>query len=197
MNPSKSGSSPRSRCSSILVQLGEHVLHARELLRGHLRHALRHLVEHGVEELLLELIDQLVERPPGLVVHEVVLLELADAPGKIGRQLVELLPPLARQAFEELLPAPVSRLAGVFEAPINAVPLLLDYLVEPTGDVLEGPAELVAVERLPASLPQPLEHLPEAFDLPALAVAEALLEHPAHRGVEIAVVKEIVGHLVE
>ena len=34
-------------------------------------------------------------------------------------------------------------------------------------------------------------------DVAALAVAEALLHHPAQRGVEVAVVEEIVGHLLQ
>ena len=180
-----------------LVELGEHVLHACELLGRHLRHALLQLIEHGVEQLLAQLVHQLLELLAGRVVHPVVLLQLADAPGEIGRQLLELLAPLLRELFEELLAPLVARLAGVVEAAIDAFALLLDDLVEPLGDVLVHAAEVVAVELLPAPLAQLLEHLAHALDVATLAVLEALLQHPSQRGVQIAVVQEIVGHLLE
>ena len=180
-----------------VVELGEHVLHARELLGRHLRHALLQLVEHRVEQLLLQLLHQLLELLARRVVHPVVLLQLADAAGEIGRELLELLAPLLRELFEQLLAALVARLARVVEAAVDAFALLFDDLVEPLGDVLVHAAEVVAVELLAAPLAQLLEHLAHALDVAALAVLEALLHHAAQRGVQVAVVEEIVGHLLE
>ena len=180
-----------------LVELGEHVLHARELLGRHLRHALLELVEHRVEELLLQLLHQLLEALPRRVVHPVVLLELAHAAREIGRELLELLAALLREIFEELLAALVARGAGLVDAPVDALALLVDDLVELAGDVLVDAAEVVAVELLAAPLAQLLEHLAHAADVTALAVAEALLHHPPQRRVEVAVIEEIVGHLLQ
>ena len=98
-----------------VVELGEHVLHARELLGRHLRHALLQLVEHGVEELLLQLLHQLLELLTRGVVHPVVLLQLADPTGEVGRELLELLAPLLRELFEQLLAPLVARLPRVVE----------------------------------------------------------------------------------
>ena len=54
-----------------------------------------------------------------------------------------------------------------------------------------------AFELLTAPLAQPFEHLAHPTDITALAVAESLLHHPAQRRVEITVVEEIVGHLLQ
>jgi hypothetical protein len=42
---------------------------------------------------------------PRGVVHPVVLLEVADPPREVGRQLLQLLAPLLRELFEQLLAA--------------------------------------------------------------------------------------------
>ena len=80
---------------------------------------------------------------------------------------------------------------------LDAFALLVDDLAQPLGDVLVHAAEVVALEHLLPTLAEALHHVAQAHELLAVAVLEALLEHPAHRGVEIAVVQEVVGHLVE
>ena len=145
-----------------LVELGEHVLHARELLGRHLRHALLELVEHRVEQLLLQLLHQLLEPLPRGVVHPVVFLELAHPAGEVGRKLLELLAPLLREILEELLAALVAGGARFVDPPVDALALLVDDLVELAGDVLVDAAEVVAVELLPPPLAQLLEHLAHA-----------------------------------
>ena len=64
-------------------------------------------------------------------------------------------------------------------------------------DLLVDAAEVVAVELLAAALAQPLEHLAQALHVAALAVLEALLHHSPQGGVQVAVVEEVVGHLLE
>ena len=44
-----------------LVELGEHVLHARHLLGRHVLHALGHLVEVALHQLVAQLVHQLLE----------------------------------------------------------------------------------------------------------------------------------------
>ena len=180
-----------------VVELGHHVLHARELLGRHLRHAFVELVEHRVEELLLQLLHQLFEVLARVVVHPVVLLEVAHAAREIGRQLLELLAPLLRELVEQLLAALVARLLRLVDAAVDPGALFVDDLVETIRDVFVHAAEVVAVELLAALLAQLLEHLAHALDVAALTILETLLHHAAQRGVEIAVVEEIVGHLLE
>ena len=64
-------------------------------------------------------------------------------------------------------------------------------------DLLVDAAEVVAVELLAPAFAQLLEHLAHALDVATFAVLESLLHHAPQRGVQIAVVQEIVGHLLE
>ena len=48
-----------------------------------------------------------------------------------------------------------------------------------------------------AALAQPLEHLPQTLDLVAVFVGEPRLHQSPQRGVEVAVVDEVVGDLAE
>jgi hypothetical protein len=54
------------------------------------------------------------------------------------------------------------------------------------------PLELVA-----PSAPQVLEDLAQSFDALAVAVPEPGLEHPAQGGVQIAVIQQVIGDLLE
>ena len=83
------------------------------------------------------------------------------------------------------------------EPAVDAGALLVDDLVEPVRDVFVDAAEVVAVELLAPLLAQLLEHLAHALHVAALPVGEALLHHAPERGVEVAVVEEVVGHLLE
>ena len=77
------------------------------------------------------------------------------------------------------------------------VALLVDDVVELVGDLVVDAAEVVALEPSWRSLAQLLEQLAQALQLLAVAVAEALLHHPPQGGVEVAVVEQVVGELVE
>ena len=90
MNCSKSGSSPRWRCSSISLSADEHVLHAGHVLGRDVAHGPGHLVEVALRELLAQLVEQLLEALPGLARGELVVLEVLDLAGQVGRQHVEL-----------------------------------------------------------------------------------------------------------
>ena len=65
------------------------------------------------------------------------------------------------------------------------------------GAALVHAAEVVLLEPVALAPAQPLEHLAQAHQVFAVAVLEARLHHPPERGVEVAVVQEIVGHLLE
>jgi hypothetical protein len=156
-----------------------------------------HLVEHRVEQLLLQLLHELFEVLAGVVVHPVVLLQVAHAAGEVGWQLLELLAALLRELVQQLLAALVTGFLRLVDAAVDAGALLFDDLVEPAGDVLVDTAEVVAVELLAPLLAQLLEHLAHALHVAALTILEPLLHHPAQGRVQIAVVQEIVGHLLE
>ncbi len=91
----------------------------------------------------------------------------------------------------------VARVAGVLDPPLDPRPLLIEDLVELLGDVVVDAPEVAAFELLAPALAELLEHLAHALEPLAVAVLEALLEHPAQRRVEIAVVEQVVGHLGE
>ena len=131
------------------------------------------------------------------VVHPVVLLELAHAAGQIGRKLFELLAPLLGTIFEELLASLVARRARLVDAAVDALAFLLDDLVELIRDVLVDATEVVAVELLAPAFTQLLQHLPHTAHVAAFTVLEALLHHAPQRGVEITVVEQVVGHLLQ
>ena len=80
---------------------------------------------------------------------------------------------------------------------VDGVALLVDDVVELAGDLVVDAAEVVLLETLLALLAQLLEQLAQPLQLLAVAVAHALLHHPAQRGVDVAVVQQVVGELVE
>ena len=178
-----------------LVQLGEHVLHARHLLGRDVLHALGHLVEVALQQLLAQLVHELLERATGVVVHEVVLLHGLHASRKVGRHELELQTALRREVLHDLAAPLIARVARLLQPALDALALLVEDLIELLGDVVVDAAEVPVLELLAPALTEPLEHLPHPHQVLAVAVLEALLEHPAHRGVEVAVVEEIVRHL--
>ena len=89
---------------------------------------------------------QLLEQALRFGVGEVVVLELLDPAGRIGRELIEGL---------ELLGA----LARVGHLPLDAGALGADDLVELLLDVLERRAQIVTVELLLPPLPQPVHQI--------------------------------------
>jgi len=83
----------------------------------------------------------------GLGVGEVVVLELLDPAGRLGRELVEgveLLGPLAR----------------LLDLALDPGALGLEDLVELLLDVVQRRAEIVTIELLLAALPEPVQQVP-------------------------------------
>ena len=180
-----------------LVELGEHVLHALHPLRRHVLHPFGHLVEVALHELLAQLVHQLFEPLAGGVVHEVVLLERLHLAREIRRELVELLTALASEIFHDLLPPTIVGVAHVVEAPLDALTFLVDDVTELLRDVVVHPAEVAPLELLPAPLLQAFDHVSQTHEVLPVAVPHPLLHQPAQRGVEIAVIQQVVGHLRE
>ena len=180
-----------------VVEVVEHVLHALHGLGGHLLHGPGHLVEVALRHLLAELVHQLVELLARLAGGELVLLELLHHPGEVGREHVELEVPLGHDLVGDLLPAGVAALAGLPRQLVEALALHVEHLAERLGDLLVHAAEVVALELVAPAAAQALHEVAHAHDLLVVPVAEALLHHPAQGGVEVAVVQQVVGDLLE
>ena len=80
---------------------------------------------------------------------------------------------------------------------LDGVALLVDDVVELAGDLVVDAAEVEAVEPLLALLAQLLQQLAHALHALAVAVAQALVHHPPERGVDVAVVEQFVGQLLQ
>ena len=183
------------------VQVLDHLAHALHVLRGHVRERVLHALHEGLEHLLAERLEQLLEHAPGLGVHELVVLERLDAPGGIGRELVELGLALGGH-LGELAAAVLGDLAALRALPGIGAPLLdpralgLQDLVDLLLDVVEGRAEVVALELLLAPLAELLEQVLKTGH-PPLRHLRPALEEPLERLLDVAVGHEVVGHRLE
>ncbi len=65
-----------------LVELAHHLAHARQVFGRHVLNRLLHALEVLLHDLLLEHLQQLLELLPRLLVHEVIVGELANLPGR-------------------------------------------------------------------------------------------------------------------
>ena len=90
--------------------------------------------------------------------------------------------------------AAVARLLGEL---VEALPLHVEDLAERLGDLLVHAAEVVALELVATAAAQALHEVAHAHHLVAVPVAEPLLHHPAQGGVQVAVVQQVVGDLLE
>ena len=197
MKPSKSGSSPRRTLVEHLVELGQHVLHPSHVLGRHRLDGPGHAVDVRVEHLLAEPLDQLVEPPLGLGRGEVVVLELAHHAREVRGQHLQLHVALVGGALRRLGPARVAAGAGVANLPVDLGPLGVDDLAQLLGDLVVDATEVEPVEPLLALAAQAVEQVADPLDHLALPVAEPRLQEPPERGVEVAVVQQVVGHLLE
>ena len=75
--------------------------------------------------------------------------------------------------------------------------LLVDDVVELAGDLVVHTTEVVTVETVLPLAPELLEQLTDPGQRLAVAVAHSLVHHPPQGGVDVAVVQELVGELVE
>ena len=201
MNSSKPGVLALLALLEHLVERRHHVLHARHVLRRHVLHRTAHLLEQLLRQLLAQLVDQLLEPVLRLGRLEVVLLQLAHLAGQVVGQQVEAQVALRRRVpgrlGSPLVAGALGQPLGFATGVVDGVALLVDDVVELVGDLVVDAAEVEAVEPLLALPAQLLEQLAQALHALAVAVAQALLHHPAQRGVDVAVVQQVVGELLE
>ena len=180
-----------------LVEPGEHVLHALHVGRRHVLHGAAHLVDHLLHQLLAEPVHQLLEALAGLRRLEVVRLELAHLAGEVVGHQVEPHVALGGGVTSVLLATRIAALLCGSQGVVDGVALLVDDVVELTGDLVVHAAEVVAVEPVLTLTPELLEQLTDPGQLLAVAVAHALVHHPPQCGIDVAVVQQLVGQLVE
>ena len=77
------------------------------------------------------------------------------------------------------------------------VALFVDDVAQLVGDLVVHAAEVEPIEPVLALLAQLVHQLAQALQALAVAVGHALLHHPAQRAVDVAVVQQVVGDLVE
>jgi hypothetical protein len=124
-----------------------------------------------------------------------------DLPAGVVRELVEGLAPLGghlldlAEALLGNLPAlgPLARLA---EPALDSLALGLADRLELLLDVVEGGAQIVAVQLALAALAHPLHQIPQAGQ-PPLRSLHAPLEQPAERALEVALGHQFLGHGVQ
>ena len=184
-----------------LVERRHHVLHPREVLRRELLHRPAHLLEQLVGQLLAQPVEQGLEAAGRLGRLEVVLLQLADLAGEIVGQEVEAHVALGG-GLPSRLGAPLvagagGQSLGLALGVVDGVALLVDDVVELAGDLVVHPTEVEAVEPLLAFAPQLVEQLADAGEALAVPVAQPLVHHPAQRRVDVPVVQQLVGELLE
>ena len=161
-----------------------------------------HVGEERLQHLLLQALHQLPEHAVRVGIHELVVLQALDAPGRGLRHLVERLPVLGGRLLHAL-PEGLGRLAAlgallrVAHPPLDALALGLQDVVELLLDVVEHRGEIVAVELLLALPAQPVEQILEPGEVGPVRVLRAALEEAPERAPRIAVRQEIVGHRVE
>ena len=176
------------------VQVGDHRPQHRHVLPGHLLQLLRHLFEVRVDDSLLDFLQQPLEGLFRPLVHELVPLELVDRAGGVGRQRVQLLAALGRDALEDSAGGFV---AHGLEPLVDAAAFLAQHRIELLFDVLEDRVEVVALELLLTTPAQPLHHLLEPVEAIALAITPALAEQPAERRLEVPAMKDVLAETIE
>jgi hypothetical protein len=80
---------------------------------------------------------------------------------------------------------------------VDRVALLVDDVVEFGLDLVVHATEIAVLQASLTLLTEPFEQLADALQLLAVAVAHPLLHHPSQRRVDVAVIEEFVGELVE
>ena len=104
---------------------------------------------------------------------------------------------LLRDLVGDLLAALVAGLARPRAELVERLRSSVDDVAQLLGDVVVDTAEVVLLELVAAPAAQLLEQLAQALHSLAVAVAEAGLHQPPQRGVEVAVVQQVVGDLAE
>ena len=167
---------------------------------------LAHVLEGVVQDPLLEQVHKLLELALGLLVDEVVIAEVFDRPAQVLRQVLHALSAASGALFQELhQPFPflgiLRRRLGlllpcVLQAPVDALALGLDDLLQTFLEVVKHRVQVVATELLLPAASKALQHIPQSLHTLVGLALHSPLEQVAQRPHKVAVAHKVVGHLV-
>ncbi len=169
------------------------VAHARHFLGAHVGQRLGGALEERVGHLPPQLLDQLLEALPGFGGHEVVVLQAADAPGRVVGLEVEGHAPLGGHVVGDLLSALVARRVRLLDQLVDGGALVLLDLVELSAQLGHAAVGIALGQHLGAPAPQLLEQVAQAGHLLAVGAAVAAAQQAAQRVVEVAAGQQVVG----
>ena len=127
----------------------------------------------------------------------VAALLMKNHAGEVRREHVELEVALGHHLVRDLLAALVAGLARLLGQLVEPAALHVQHLAQGLGDLLVDAPEVVLLEAVAALAPQALHEVAHAHELLAVAVPEALLHEAAQGRVQVPVVQEVVGDLLE
>ena len=91
----------------------------------------------------------------------------------------------------------VAAVAGLADLVVEGLALLVDDVAQLLRDVVVDATEVVLLEQVGAAPAQLLHQLAQALQPLAVAITEAALHHAAQGVVEVAVVQQVVGDLLQ
>ena len=169
------------------------VPHARHLLGAHARERLGRALEEGVGHLPPELFDELLEALPCLGGDEVVVLQAADAPGRVVGLEVERHAALGGHVVGHLAAPLVARAVRLLHELVDGGALVLLDLVELPRELGHAAVGVALGEHLLAAAAQLVEEVSQAGDLVAVGSVEAAAQETTQRVVEVTAGEEVVG----
>ena len=180
-----------------LIERLHHVFHAGHVFGPHLLQRTRHLVDHLLHQLLFELLHQLIEALLGLFRLEVIRVEFADLSGEVVRHQIEPHVAFHRRVLR-ILGAPfVTRAQRIVQCVFDGMTFFINQVIEFVVDLVVDATQVMLVETVLSLLAQLFKQFPQALQLVAIAVAHPVLHHLAQCSVDVAVVQQFVGQLVE
>ena len=132
-----------------------------------------------------------------LLTLELVALQTPDLACQVRRKHVKFHVLHRRRVAGEFRTPFVTRRARLGNHVAQSPAFGFDHFVERFGDLIEDAAEVVLIEDLAAPLAQLVEHLADPFEVASIAVCHSTLHDPAQGAVDVAVIQQIVGQLVE
>ena len=124
---------------------------------------------------------------------EVVVLQAADAPGRVVGLEVEGHAPLGGHVVGDLLAAVVARRVRVLDQLVDGGALVLLDLVELSAQLGHAAVGVALGQHLGAPAPQLLEQVAQPGHLLAVGAAVAAAQQAAQRVVEVTAGQEVVG----
>ncbi len=176
-----------------LVECGEHLLHAFQVLGAGSLHALAHGVDELLHRLLAQFLHEFLEATFGLGRGKIVGLQRLDLARQVVGKQVEPEVTLGGLLARGGGPALVARILGRCRLVVDAESLLGHDVGQCLGDLGPDSVEVPRLFQLAAPLPESLEHLPQSLDPPTVPVLHPLAHEGTQRLVDVAMAHDVVG----